>query len=65
MEVVKKVKKLTAKQMEKRNDRIMKLYARGNSTRKIAETVGLSKSRVGVIVKDCVKGSAVKSSSKR
>jgi DNA-binding NarL/FixJ family response regulator len=54
------VKKLTEKQMAKRNERILKMYARGTSTRVIAEAIGLSKSRVGTIVKGHVKGTPKK-----
>lgn len=44
-------KKLTPKQMAKRNERIQKLYDSGKyTTRSLAAKVGLSKSRVAEIV---------------
>ena len=44
-------KRLTEKQMAKRNAKIQKLYATGKYThRSLAKIVGLSKTRVGVIV---------------
>jgi len=46
-------KKLSPKQMDKRNEKILKLYhQKGMSTRQIATKIGLSKSRVAEITKN-------------
>ena len=42
---------MTARQMEKRNERIIRLYESGKYTvRSLAQKVGLSKTRVGEIL---------------
>jgi biotin operon repressor len=44
--------KLTAKQMAKRNEKIVKLASTGKySIRQIAEKIGLSKTRIAEIIK--------------
>ena len=45
-------KRLTASQMQKRNDKIRKMYYSSDkySVRSLAEKVGLSKSRIGEII---------------
>lgn len=46
-----RTKRLTPKQLEKRNERIERMYATGKYTqRQIADIVGISRTRVGEIV---------------